>query len=131
MTMMTPLGRYKAVQVKTCAPGELLVMLYDGLFRFMDDATAAIKSGDRARTGERIDRCHAILSELAATLDKNVAPDLCENLEALYFFCMTRLVEANIHRDAERIAECRRVLEPLRDGFRGAWQETQTRQGNT
>jgi flagellin-specific chaperone FliS len=33
---------------------------------------------------------------------------------------MNRLVEANLYRDAERIAEVKRVLEPLRDGFKAA-----------
>jgi flagellar secretion chaperone FliS len=125
MTMMSALASYKSVQVKTSSPGEILVMLFDGLFRFMDEAAAAIRADDRARTGDRIDRAHAILSELAATLNKAAAPELCENLEALYFFCMNRLVEANLFRDAERIAECRRVLDPVRDGFKIAVRETQ------
>ncbi len=121
---MTPLLRYKTVQVKTSTPGELLIMLYDGLFRFMDEALVAMRADDRARAGDRISRAHEILSELAATLNKSAAPELCENLEALYFFCMHRLVEANLYRDPERIAECKRVLEPLREGFRSAVQET-------
>jgi flagellar protein FliS len=121
---MSPLERYKSVQVKTSSPGELLVMLFDGLFRFMDEALVAMRADDRARAGDRISRAHAILSELAATLNKSAAPELCENLEALYFFCMTRLVEANLYRDQDRIEECKRILEPVRDGFKGAVYET-------
>ena len=123
MSMTAAIERYKSVQVKTSSPGELLLMLYDGLFRFLDEAADAVRVKDLARLGDRIGKAHAILSELAATLNKNAAPELCENLEALYFFCMTRLVEANLHKDEERIQEVKRVLDPVREGFRTAVQE--------
>lgn len=123
MSMSAAIERYKSVQVKTSSPGELLLMLYDGLFRFLDEAAEAMRAKDLARVGDRIGKAHAILSELAATLNKSAAPELCENLEALYFFCMTRLVEANLHRDEERIQEVKRVLDPVREGFRTAVQE--------
>lgn len=121
--MTSAIERYKSVQVKTSSPGELLLMLFDGLFRFLDEAAEATRIQDRARAGDRIGKAHAILSELAATLNKTVAPELCENLEAVYFFCMTRLVEANLHKDIDRIHEVKRVLEPVREGFRTAVQE--------
>lgn len=120
MSVMSALERYKSVQVKTSSPGDLLIMLFDGLFRFLDEAAEAFKRDDRARGGDRISRAHAILGELAATLNRAHAPELCENLEAVYFFCMNRLVEANLYRDLERIAEVRRILVPVRDGFKTA-----------
>lgn len=123
MSVTSAIERYKSVQVKTSSPGELLLMLFDGLFRFLDEAAEATRIQDRARAGDRIGKAHAILSELAATLNKTVAPELCENLEAVYFFCMTRLVEANLHKDIDRIHEVKRVLEPVREGFRTAVQE--------
>ncbi len=123
------LERYKSVQVKTSSPGELLVMLFDGMFKFMDEAIEAMTRDDRARAGDRVGRAHAILSELASTLNRTAAPELCDNLEAIYFFCMTRLIEANLHRDPQRIAEVRRVLEPVRDGFRLAVDQANRERG--
>jgi flagellin-specific chaperone FliS len=40
---MTPnassaIAKYRSVQVTTASPGQLLVMLYDGLFRFLGEA---------------------------------------------------------------------------------------------
>ncbi len=118
--------RYQTVQVKTSSPGEILVMLLDGLFRFLQDARVAIEKDDRARAGERINRSHAILTELAAGLNRSVAPELCERLEGIYTFCMGRIVEANLNRDPERIVDVIRILTPIRDGFKEA-----VRQGAT
>jgi len=127
--MLTGLERYKSVQVKTSSPGELLMMLFDGMFKFMDEAIEAMGRDDRARSGERIGRAHAILTELAATLNRDASPELCENLEAVYFFSMTKLIEANLYRDPIRIEDVKRILEPVRDGFRIAVVEANRERG--
>lgn len=120
MNTSIALNRYKAVQVKTASPSDVLLMLYDGIFRFLEEAKVAIASDDRARTGDRINRAHAILSELAATLNRDQAPELCDNLAAIYIFAMNRLVEANLHRDAVRIDDVIRIITPIREAFRTA-----------
>lgn len=121
--MMSVANRYKAVQVRTSSPGEVLVMLFDGLFRFLGEAREAMLRDDRALAGDRLDRAHAILTELASSLNKAVEPDLCENLEALYLFASQKLLEANIGRDAAKIADAMRILDPIRDGFKTAIRE--------
>jgi flagellar protein FliS len=126
MSASAAIQRYKSVQVTTSSPGEILVMLYDGLFRFLEEAREAMLADDRARVGDRINRAHAIVNELAATLNKDVAPELCENLEALYFFASAKLVEANLYQDPERLQHVIRVLAPLREGFTTVVRQQQT-----
>jgi flagellar protein FliS len=113
----TALSKYRAVQVTTCTPGQLLLMLYDGLFRFLREAQTAIETKDYATAGERISRSHAILEQLLLGLQPSAAPKLCEYLEPLYSFCMREVIEANIKRDGEKLAGVVRVLTPLRDAW--------------
>lgn len=112
-------ARYQGVQVRTSSPAELLVMLYDGVLRFVAEARAALDKGDRARLGDRIGRALAIVDELAATLDPTHAPELADNLLALYGFCKRRLFAANIERDPQALADVTETIEPLRE----AWAE--------
>jgi len=119
-------NRYKAVQVKTCSPGEIVVLLYQGVLRFLGEAAAAMRAGDRARAGDRIDRAHAILGELATTLRREEAPALCDELQAIYFFCMGHIVEANLHQDPARLDAAVRVLSPLSEAFTQAVRATET-----
>ena len=112
-------ARYRGVQVKTCSPLQLLVMLFDGAIRFIGEAETAMLAKDRARAGDRIGRAHAIIAELAATLDRDQAPELCDNLLALYSFSMGHLLEANLHQDPKRLAEVVAAITPLREGFAG------------
>lgn len=114
----SPLARYGAVAVTTCSPGQLLVMLYDGLFRFLGEAKAAMIKHDRARAGERIGRAHAILEQLLMALDPTHAPELCANLGRLYPYCMERIIEANIRQDIGMINEVMQVMEPIREAWK-------------
>jgi len=111
------LAKYRAVQVTTCSPGQLLIMLYDGLFRFLGEAEQAIRTKDRAVAGERISRSHAIVEQLLLGLNPEAAPELCANLEPLYGFCMRELITANVHQDADKVADVMRVLQPLREAW--------------
>lgn len=120
MNAILALNRYKSVQVKTASPSDVLLMLYDGIFKFLEEAKVAMAADDRARSGDRINRAHAILSELAATLNREHAPELCDNLAAIYVFSMSRLVEANLHRDVARVDDVIRIMTPIREAFRVA-----------
>jgi flagellar protein FliS len=113
------LSRYGAVQASTSSPGQILVMLYDGLFRFLNEARVALQEKRRGRAGELISRAHAILDTLSSTLNPEHAPELCSNLEALYLFCMQQLIAANIQSKVEPIDDVLRILAPLRE----AWTE--------
>jgi flagellar protein FliS len=110
--------RYKQVRFNTSSPGELLLALYDGLFRFLNGARACFEAKQDARAREQISKAHAIVSELLLALDYKASPELCANLSALYDFVLFRLSEANRNRDVNAIDDAIRVLVPLRE----AWQ---------
>ncbi len=110
--------RYSQVRMTTSTPGDLLLALYDGLFRFLNGAKICIERKELARARELLSKSYAILSELYIALDHKIAPELCANLEALYGFSMDRVMLASRKGLAEPVEEVIRVLTPLRE----AWQ---------
>jgi len=110
-------ARYRGVQLNTASPAQLVVMLYDGTLRFVGEADEALGRDDRARAGERIGRALAIVDELAATVEPTHAPELAENLIALYGFCKRRLLAANLERDRKALADVVAALSPLREAW--------------
>jgi flagellar protein FliS len=110
--------RYSQVRMTTSSPGELLLALYDGLFRFLNGAKICVERKEMARARELLSKAYAIISELYIALDHSHAPELCANLEALYGFAMDRVQQASRKGLAEPIDEVIRVLTPLRE----AWQ---------
>lgn len=110
-------ARYTQVRNSTSTPGELLLALYDGLFRFLNGAKACIENNQLPRARELLSKCHAILSELTIALDHDVAPELCGQLEALYAFCIERVQLASRKVQVVAIEEVTRVLTPLREAW--------------
>lgn len=115
----TAAARYKQVKQNTLTPGELLLALYDGLFRFLNGARHCLAHGEPTKAREFLCKAHAIVSELYLALDHKVEPQLCANLASVYDFAMTRLTDANRLAKIECVDEVIRVLTPLRE----AWQE--------
>jgi flagellar secretion chaperone FliS len=111
--------RYLADSVNTASPGKLLVMLYDRLVMDLIQGEEALRTGDREQAAGKLTHAQEIVLELRTTLDLDAwsgAPGLAN----LYGFLITELIGANIKRDAEKVAACRVLIEPLRDAWREA-----------
>jgi flagellar secretion chaperone FliS len=111
------LARYGAVSVTTSSPGQILLMLYDGLFRFLREAMTGMATKDRACVTERTSRSLAILEQFILGLDRGKFPALCDNLLPLYEFCMSQIVLGNGRQDPAPLGEVIRVLLPLREAW--------------
>jgi flagellar secretion chaperone FliS len=109
---------YREAAVLTASPVQLVVMLYDGIERFLRQAEVVMGEGDIPKANERMQKGEAIIDELIATLDKS-AGQVAERLEGIYVFCKRLLMEARIERAATKVEQVRKLLAPLRD----AWAE--------
>jgi flagellar protein FliS len=112
--------RYKTVIRSTSTPGELLLALYAGMFRFLRGARRCFADGQKAKGRELVSKAHAIVAELDAALDHEVAPELCKNLSGVYGFCSDRLLKASRHASCEALDEVMRVLTPLHEAWQAA-----------
>ncbi len=110
--------RYVQDAVSTASPATLLIMLYDRLVLDLLRGETALREGKRDQANEQLKHAQDIISELANTLD-TTAWDGAKQLMAVYTFLLTSLVEANVQADADKVAMCRELVEPLQD----AWQQ--------
>jgi flagellar secretion chaperone FliS len=111
--------RYLQDSINTATPGKLLVMLYDRLVMDLVQGEEGLRVGDREQANERITHAQEIILELRATLDVDAWAGAA-GLAGLYGFLLTELIQANIKRDADKVATCRGLVEPLRDAWREA-----------
>ena len=83
------------------APRErLVVMLYDGAIRFLNQAAVAMRADNGRVFLDRVQRGEAIITELNLTLDMSQG-EVAERLRAIYQFCNLHLAAATIERDPE------------------------------
>jgi flagellar protein FliS len=111
-------ARYLGASVNTASPQQLLVMLYDRLALDLERAHAALTAGDKETSNEQLQHAQEIVMELNSSLDTS-AWDGAPRLASLYSWLLTELITANIKGDVRRVADCRKIVEPLRD----AWTE--------
>ncbi len=117
--------RYKRMAVETVAPGKLLLMLYDGAIKNLENAKKAIGDKDIGRAHEEIIKVQDIIVELMSTLDMRY--DIAGNLYSLYDYLHRRLVEANVKKDLRILDEVQGFMKELRD----AWQQVVRKCNNT
>lgn len=110
---------YLKTQVGTTTQGSLLIMLYDGAIKFLNQAKEKIEARDYAAKGILISKAIDIVAELDGSLNANKGGELADNLHKLYFYCNARLLKANLDLDLKLIDEVIDIL----DGLRSAFQE--------
>jgi len=110
---------YRSSSVMTASPGQLVVMLYDGMARFLRQAEIAAGEGAWGHASDRISKADAILEELLITLDLERGGEIAGRLQGIYVFCRKLLVEARMARGTEQIAQVAGLLAELRK----AWSE--------
>jgi flagellar protein FliS len=112
-------ARYLGDQITTASPQRLLVMLYDRLALDLERAEQALADGDRAGADEQLQHAQEIVLELQASLRVEIW-DGGPRLAALYAWLLAELVRANVKGNARIVADCRKIVEPLRDAWREA-----------
>jgi flagellar protein FliS len=107
---------YRESAILTAPPEQLVIMLYDGIHRFLLQAAAAVRAGRPAEAGERLGRATAIIDELQGTLDLSVG-EIAERLSGIYVFCRRHLAEGLCERAPEKLDEVDALLRELREAF--------------
>jgi flagellar protein FliS len=119
MTSPALRARYLNDTIATASPARLLVMLYERLVLDLTQAESALAAGDREIASNRILHAQEIVIELRASLKMDVW-DGAPKLAGIYTFVLAELISANINADAVKVAQCRRLIEPLLDAWRQA-----------
>ena len=122
---------YRTQSVLTNSPGHLVLMLYDGALRFLDQAKDALAEPEgSARRIERINnniiKAQNIIAELQATLNMEVG-EHSRHLHRLYDYYLSRLFEANLKKTVEPVDEVMRLVRVLRDGWAEMLRQEETR----
>ena len=120
--MSTP-NPYKQASVNTAPPSRLVIMLFDGLLRFMSEADLALQERENEKAHRALIRAQDIILELRSTLNREIAPELCDSLHNLYTFFYEKLIEANRTKSGKPLAEITGMVRELRNSFQQAEQQ--------
>ena len=106
--------QYQKSSIETASREQILIMLYDGAIQFLNKAKVAMQNKQIEQTHNNLMGAQNIIQEFINSLDREVAPQLAENLTSLYEYFIRRLIHANIKREMEPIDEVLKYLKSLK-----------------
>lgn len=126
-----PYAQYKNTQIQTATPGQLILLLYEGGIKFCKLAKTSIEEKNIMNANNYIIKAQDIVSELMNSLDMKSGIEIANNLYSLYDYMLSKLIDANLKKDATDIDEVQKLLEELRDSWKIAIKNTGGVKGNS
>lgn len=112
--MSSVFDQYRQTAIQTAPPEQLVVMLYDGAIRFLEQAKTGLHEGKDV--AEPLSKAQDIIVELASSLNRT-AGEVADNLARLYDFWIQWLLQAQIRRDAAKVDEVLGMVRELREAW--------------
>ncbi|MBI1842895.1 MAG: flagellar export chaperone FliS [Verrucomicrobia bacterium] len=130
MTYGNPWQSYRQVATRTASPGALVLMLYDGAIRFLNQALQGFEREDPLEFHQLVNnnllRAQEIINELNLSLNMAEGGEFAQRMRGLYTYFDSRLQQSNAHKKPDGIHDVLQRLTIVRD----AWAEMQARQGD-
>tara|TARA_B100001105_G_scaffold114880_1_gene92044 strand:+ start:552 stop:1019 length:468 start_codon:yes stop_codon:yes gene_type:complete len=108
---------YKKASVNTLDQNKLIIMLYDGAIKNASFAVEHMKSEEIEKVHDCLIKTKNIVTELMATLNMDQGGDIAKNLQSLYSYMFSQLIEANMEKKPEPVIV---VIDLLKE-LRAAW----------
>ena len=117
---------YRDTAVQTSSPTRLVVMLYEGAIRFLNESTTAFQSQDLNAKRQSIDRAVAIVQHLQGTLDMDRGGEVASELNRLYNYITSCILDGSAKLEVAPLEEAIKLLRVLLAG----WEEVAERERN-
>ena len=104
--------------IHEATPHKLIEMLFKGAKDALSQAVGAIERQDFEAKSKKISKATEIILNLQTYLDKEKGGEVADNLNELYTYMATTLIDANRLNDASKVREVAGLLETVSDGWR-------------
>lgn len=112
--------QYQANNITTATPERLMLMFFDAAIQFLQKAKTAIETKNLKERSENISLARNVIRELMRTIDLENGNDVAKSLFVMYNKMVSKLIKANISRNANLIDEVLEDLMNIRWGFQKA-----------
>ena len=113
MAIYNGYSQYKENSIYTSTPEELVLMLYNGLVKFIMQAQSAVEEKNYEKANEALKRAQDIVIHFQCTLDMKY--EISKDLVKLYDYMYKRLIDANIKKDKRVLQDLLTIAKELRD----------------
>ena len=115
------LSAYKQTNIESivheATPHKLIEMLFKGAKDALSQAVGAIERKDFEAKSKKISKAAEIILNLQTYLDKEKGGEVSDNLNELYTYMATVLIDANRTNDIEKLREVSALLDTVAGGW--------------
>ena len=113
--MTRELKQQYTLRISQANKTQMIVILYEMLLVYVEEARVAHEQGDRAGFKEGIRKARGCVKELMESLHFEYEP--ARNLLQLYLYVSQELTRADIHNRTEELEHIRQVIEKLHGAY--------------
>ncbi len=113
-------NQYKQTNAATASKEQILLMLYDGIIKFLLKAKIAFEKNDIQEIHNNLTKAQRIITELQSNLDMENGGKFAQEMYNLYDYYDRRLFEANVDKKTEYVDEVLKHITELRDTWKEA-----------
>lgn len=117
MYSSNPYERYKKNSIDSISPGEVIVKLFEGCCKFLENAHTAMENKNKLEANKNILKAEDILMELMDSLDFEYS--ISNQIYVMYNYMYMELVKITISQDIEALD---RIKNMMYDYFK-TWKE--------
>lgn len=118
MTRRSVASTYAQTAIESAPPLKIIHLMYEGALRFLEQAATIDAKAEPSEFMNKLNRAQDIVSELRISLDPGPAPELAENLTALYLFVEDQIHQAISQADTAPLVPAQSVLSTLLSGWK-------------
>lgn len=111
-------------RISQCNRGGMIVVIYDIIFAYLDDAKEGYVSGDYEAFRSALHKAQRGVDELIQALDFHY--DIAKDLYTLYIFAKEAMAKAIVKKNLEELEGAKAVLQNLYEAFLEASKQDQS-----
>lgn len=115
--MLSTLSPERRHEADAAGPERLIVLFYDQVLDHLHAAISAIARNDIQERCNALTSATELLGEMLQCFELESDDVIIDNLRQIHSFVIARLPQVNLYNDAKLLAECIRLLKPIRDAW--------------
>jgi flagellar protein FliS len=109
---------YQETSILTADPGRLIIMCYEKAIHHLSLAVRHYENKEYEAKANNLQKAIDIIAELNSCLDMKQGGDIARNLDALYRYMITQLLEADLKRNFKGFRNVIGMLKELEEAWR-------------
>lgn len=108
---------YQRVQISGLNQKELIVMLYSGALKFINEGKNLILEKDINRTHEKLSKARDVFVHLLTTLNMEAGGELAEKLSSLYAYFIEKITMANVTKEIGELDDIIPLIQEIKESW--------------